>query len=81
MSRLRFRPAAYMAGMPPTLYALAGKWSFVIISRREGWTVSYRLRKPTGAVSASSTIRGPIETQEEAESVAADVLAQLRRQS
>lgn len=52
------------------------QWQFLIVDDAEaGWTVSYRLVAPRGAVSVASTIKGPFASFAEA----ADEAEAMRR--
>ena len=76
---MRFEPCPPFLGMPGYT-ARAGKWQFVILRDGDLWTVSYRLIDPTETVSASSTIRGPFSSFDDAAAAAEDIHRQLRRQ-
>lgn len=71
----------HIPGIPVAYAAFSGKWQFMIIQEQTGWTTSYRLKNPTGTVSASSTIMGPFDEFIGAEYAAQQKLSELRRLS
>lgn len=62
-----------------TFIASAGRWNFLLVNDTGAWTVSYRLRKPTREVSASSTMIGPFDTFEEAKEAANEKWREIKR--
>lgn len=76
---MRFEPIPPILGMK-AYAARAGRWNFVIIDDDGVWTMSYRLVKPNGQVSASSTIRRTYGSFADACAAAEDMHSELGRQ-